>query len=134
MQNLFKIFILFLALTIISAIMMNTYNIEYGIIDFWTRHGLFFLFFMALFPRLTLLFSSVPFGGLLWWLGLIFAPRLLVAILATVTYWTTNPILVIISWLFVLGGESSEKTVIYKKVSRNKYREPREMKNISPRG
>jgi len=63
--------------------------------DFWQAHGIFFVIFMFFFPRLTLLFSSVAAGGILWWLGWLVAPRLLVAILATTAYWHTNAILVI---------------------------------------
>lgn len=79
------------------------------LVSFWDIHGIFFILFMFFFPRLTLLFSSVPFGGLLWWLGWLFAPRLLVAILATINYWQTNPILVVLSWCWALSGESVEK-------------------------
>jgi hypothetical protein len=77
--------------------------------DFWDVHGISFILFMALFPRLTLLFSSVATGGLLWWLGWLFAPRLLVAILATTAYWDTNRVLVVFTWLWALGGEGAEK-------------------------
>ena len=80
--------------------------------NFWEVHGIFFIFFMAIFPRLTLLFSSVATGGFFWWLGWLFAPRLLVAILATMAYADTNIILVILSWIWALGGESSEKRVM----------------------
>ncbi len=48
----------------------------------------------------------------MWWLAWIITPRFLVAYLATVAYWQTNPILVAIAWLVALGGESSEKTVV----------------------
>jgi hypothetical protein len=89
--------------------------------NFWEHHGLFFLIFITLFPRLTLFFSSVPFGGLLWWLGFIFAPRLLVALLATVTYLSSNPILVLISWIVALSGESSEKYYVKKKFYARRY-------------
>ena len=78
-------------------------------VNFWDVHGFWFVFFMFFFPRLTLLFSSVVTGGLLWWLGWIFAPRLLVAILATSAYWETNTLLVVFTWLWALLGESSEK-------------------------
>ncbi|RYZ60206.1 MAG: hypothetical protein EOP07_01625 [Proteobacteria bacterium] len=80
--------------------------------NFWDVHGLLFIAFMFFFPRLTLLFSSVATGGILWWLGFIFAPRLLVAILATMAYWTTNPILVVCAWIWALSGETAEKTVV----------------------
>ena len=85
-------------------------------IDFWDIHGIVFLIFMFFFPRLTLLFSSIPFGGLLWWLGWFIAPRLLVAILATSAYWDTNQILVIITWFWALGGESVEKGGIHRTI------------------
>jgi hypothetical protein len=58
------------------------------------------------------LFSSVPFGGVIWWLGFIFTPRILVSVLATIAYWQQNPILVLISWFVALGGESGEKYYI----------------------
>ncbi len=83
--------------------------------NFWDVHGIFFLAFMCFFPRLTLLFSSVASGGLLWWLGWIFAPRLLVAILATTAYWNTNTILVVITWIWALSGETAEKAVVVKR-------------------
>ncbi len=71
--------------------------------DFWQVHGIWFLIFIVLFPRLTMLFAvAVPFGWLAW-LGWIFTPSLLVAILATTYYWHTNPVLCIIAWLFAFG-------------------------------
>lgn len=77
--------------------------------NFWNHHGIFFLIFITLFPRLTLLFSNVAFGGLFWWLGFFFAPRVLVAVLATMSYMNSNPILVLISWIVAFSGESTEK-------------------------
>ncbi len=71
--------------------------------DFWQVHGLWFLIFITLFPRLTMLFAvAVPFGWLAW-LGWFFMPSLLIAILATIYYWPTNPILCIVAWFFALG-------------------------------
>lgn len=117
MKTLFKIALIFLALTGASTILYNYTNVEFGKVDYFIKHGWFFLFSIALFPRLTLFISgllvgSIAFGGVIWWLGFFFAPRILVASLATVSYWNTNPILVIISWLIALGGESSEKFMI----------------------
>lgn len=77
--------------------------------SFWEVHGVLFILFMFFFPRLTLLFSSVASGGLLWWLGWLITPRLLVAILATSAYWHTNTVLCIMAWFWALGGESCEK-------------------------
>jgi len=84
-------------------------NTEFGRVDFFQKHSVFFLIFITFFPRLTLLFSSVATGGFIWWLGFIFCPRILIASLATVSYFHTNPILVIISWIIALGGETMEK-------------------------
>ncbi|MBC7659951.1 MAG: hypothetical protein H7249_09610 [Chitinophagaceae bacterium] len=83
--------------------------------NFWDVHGLLFIASMCFFPRLTLLFSSVATGGLVWWLGFIFAPRLLVAILATTVYWQTNTILVVLAWVWALSGETAEKGVVGKR-------------------
>ena len=79
--------------------------------DFFEQHGWITLILLAIFPRLTLLFGSFLTGGLLWWLGWIFTPHLLVAILA-IPYWDNNPFLVIIAWLIAFSGTSAEyKTV-----------------------
>ena len=78
-------------------------------LSFWEVHGFWFIFFMFLFPRLTMLFSSVATRGILWWLGWIFAPRLLVAILSTHWYWDTNTVLVVLTWMWALSGEGAEK-------------------------
>jgi cellulose synthase/poly-beta-1,6-N-acetylglucosamine synthase-like glycosyltransferase len=96
--------------------------------NFWDIHGFWFIFFMFFFPRLTLLFSSVVTGGIFWWLGFIFAPRLLVAILATLSYIQTNPVLVIFAWIWALYGEKVEKKNIVFNVynSRTKKNEDRE--------
>ena len=101
--------IIFVILLISSSLLIEYFNQDFGDINFFDKRGFFFLFFITVFPRLTLLFSSVPFGGLAWWLGFIFCPRILVAILATINYFQTNPILVVMSWLIALGGESFEK-------------------------
>lgn len=111
MKTLIKIFLLFLALSIATAVMIQDFGIEFGKINYWQNHGVFFLFFIALFPRLTLVLSSVASGGFLWWLAWLITPRFLVAYLATLAYWQTNPLLVVTAWLVALGGESSEKTV-----------------------
>jgi hypothetical protein len=121
MKTLFKIIILFLVISIASTLLYNYTDIDFGKIDFFSKHGWFFLFSIALFPRLTLLVSgllvgSIEFGGFIWWLGFFFAPRILVATLATVSYWHTNQFIVVLAWLIALGGESSEKFVINRKM------------------
>jgi len=88
---------------------------------FWHFHGWFFILAMCFFPRLTLLLSSVASGGVLWWLGWLFTPRLLVAILATCSYWHTNPFLVILTWVWALCGESTEKKTATKKIKTKVY-------------
>lgn len=104
----------FLAVMGAVVLMTNVFGVEFGHSNFWDHHGILFLIFIAIFPRLTLLFSNVASGGLVWWLGWLFAPRILVAVLATLAYWYQNPILVVIAWLAAFGGESSEKYVFVK--------------------
>jgi len=77
--------------------------------NFWDVHGIGFIICLCFFPRLTILFAVITTGGIFWWLGFILTPRLLVAILATTTYWDTNTFLVILTWIWAIGGESTEK-------------------------
>ena len=114
MKTIFKILVIFLAITGATTLLFNFTDIRFGGVDYFNNHGWIFLISIALFPRLTLLvsglfFQSIEFGGLVWWLSFFFAPRFLVAVLATIGYWNTNQFLVIIAWLVALGGESSEK-------------------------
>lgn len=93
--------------------------------NFWDVHGviggLFFLFFLAFLPRVTLMFISLLLGaiGITFWgvIGWIFVPRILVAIIATTVYWDTNPVLSVLSWIVALCGEGAEKTVVKNKAS-----------------
>ena len=101
--------IIFAMLVVASFLMVENFQTQFGTTDFFVRHGIFFLIFITFFPRLTLVVSSVPFGGFLWWLGFFFCPRILVAILATVTYFQVNPFLVVVSWLVAISGEAAEK-------------------------
>jgi hypothetical protein len=110
--TLFKSIAIFFILLVGTSVLMDVMKTEFGTINFFQKHGVFFLVFITVFPRLTLLFSSVATGGVLWWLGFIFCPRILVASLATVAYFHTNPILVVISWVVALGGETMEKAGI----------------------
>jgi hypothetical protein len=112
MNSLLKFALAFLALTGATTLLMTYTEVPFLEENYWENHGVFLLIFITIFPRLTLLISSIPFGGLFWWLGFIFAPRLLVAILATMTYWEVNPVLVVISWLVAISGESGEKSVL----------------------
>jgi len=80
--------------------------------NYWEIHGLFFLFGLAVFPRITLLFSNAISLGILFWIGWFFVPHLTVALLATIFYFDTNPFLVLLSWFIALGGESKEKKVV----------------------
>lgn len=86
--------------------------------DFWEHHGILFIAFMFFFPRLTLLFATA-WGGLLWWLGWIFAPRILVAVLATAKFWDANPALVICAWIWALCLEPAEKKGVHKAARRS---------------
>lgn len=119
MKNLlFRGVAVFFVLIVATSLMMDIFKMDFGTVNFWDKHNVFFLFFIAIFPRLTLLFSSVAFGGFIWWLGFFFCPRILVATLATVAYFHTNPILVCMSWLIALGGEFFEK----RGIGRSKFR------------
>jgi hypothetical protein len=76
--------------------------------NFWDSHTVLFCLSMYFFPRLTLFFAT-PLGGILWWVGLFFVPRLLVACLATANYGLTNPFLCCFVWFWALKGDLVEK-------------------------
>lgn len=88
--------------------------------NFWDVHGLFFIFFLFFLPRFTMFVTGICFAwsGLFFWLGWIFAPRITVAILATTVYWNNNILLCILTWIWALGGEGTEKRVAQKKIFR----------------
>ena len=62
---------------------------------------------LAVFPRITLLFVGGAFGPLAW-LGWLFCPHLLVAILGTTYYWDTNPVLCVVAWFVAFAGTGGE--------------------------
>ena len=114
MKAFWRFLLAFLAVTGAVVLMTQVFGVELSHSNFWDYHGILFLLFIAFFPRLTLLFSSVATGGFVWWLGWFFAPRILVAVLATLAYWYQNPFLVCVAWLTAFGGESSEKYMFVK--------------------
>ena len=109
MKYVYRGIIVFCILMVATTMMMDIFKTEFGNIDYFQKHGVFLLVGLTLFPRLTLLFSSIASGGFLWWAAWVFCPRILVATLATVAYFQTNPVLVVTSWLIALGGEAFEK-------------------------
>lgn len=115
MKTVLRFILAFVVVAASVAVLSLFFNVPFEDGNFWRQHGLLFLVFVTFFPRLTLLFSGVAWGGLLWWVGLIFAPRLLVAVLATLAYWNQNPLLVVCAWLIAMGGESSEKYMVVRR-------------------
>lgn len=86
-----------------------------ALVNFWDVHSVWFIFFMLLFPRLTMLFMGICFYSFaypVWfWVGWVLSPRLVIAILATCVYWDTNPVLCVFAWFNALCvGSASTKT------------------------
>lgn len=86
--------------------------------NYWDVHGVWFLIFIMLFPRITMLVCGIcfmPFTYPVWfWIGWVLAPRVVAAILATTFYWNTNPVLCVLAWIVALGGETTEKKITIK--------------------
>ena len=80
---------------------------------YWTYHTIFLLVGFTFFPRLSLLFCNIP-SSILFWLGWFIIPRIVIAVNATIYYLDTNIILVFLSWIIALSGESAEKSYSYK--------------------
>jgi len=94
--------------------------------DFFSAHaewGWLLLFGLAVFPRITLLFVGGPFGALAW-LGWVFCPHLVVAVIATTSYWDTNPVLCVVAWFFAFAGTGSEGRLMHR-VARHRRRSVR---------
>ena len=89
--------------------------------SFWSNHTYDYIFLIGftLFPRFSLLFCNISWSFFIL-IGWLFLPRITIAILATLFYSPTNPILVILSWMFALGGESAEKKYGYKMTKNRK--------------
>lgn len=71
--------------------------------NFWDVHTAFFIFFLLLCPRFTMLVTGVCFYSfaypILFFFGWLICPRVVIAILATINYWDTNPVLCVFAWL-----------------------------------
>ena len=78
--------------------------------NFWDNHTWLFILTMFFFPRLTMLFATSFGAGFLYWLGWLLAPRLTVAIIATMLYSQTNLVLIVFTWIWALCGETTEKS------------------------
>jgi len=81
--------------------------------NFWSYHTIFLLVGLTFFPRISLFFCNIP-GSLLFWIGWLVLPRIVIAIYATIFYIGSNPFLVVLSWIIALSGESAEKKYSYK--------------------
>lgn len=88
-----------------------------GVINYWDNHNyaiLQLLMWMA-FPRISFWFMSTITGGVWFWVGVFFVPRIMVAFWATAMYWNTNPVLCGLAWLIAVAGTRGEtKTVVDK--------------------
>lgn len=93
--------------------------------SYWDVHGLLaglvLGFCLAMVPRTTtfflMLLTTFVSGGFFWWLGWFIAPHILVAGLATLTYWHTNPFLVILAWVWALLGTGVEVSTTGRKIN-----------------
>lgn len=116
-MNKYKNLLIILNLFFITA--CSTTQVSQSGENFFDNHTTIQLLGWLFFPRLMFIFFSAMTGGFLFWVGVIFVPRIMVAFWATTYYWDTNPILCLISWIVAFSGESSEKSIVVKK--RSKY-------------
>ena len=64
---LYKLLFVFVILSLATLVAVQFFHVDFSNENFWDHHGILFLIFLALFPRFTLLVSSVASGGLIWW-------------------------------------------------------------------
>ncbi|MEK7120652.1 MAG: hypothetical protein AAB840_01010 [Patescibacteria group bacterium] len=86
MRGAWKFLIIMLVAFSLVACATPEWPAERNTTDFWQVHGIWFLIFMALFPRTTMLLATAHPIGCLSWLGWLVAPRILAAIIATHYY------------------------------------------------
>lgn len=79
---------------------MNTPN-------FFDHHSVICGICLVFFPRTTLLIGSFASGGLLWWLGWLFTPYFLIAIMS-IPFWDSNPALCVFAWILAFVGTATE--------------------------
>jgi hypothetical protein len=87
--------------------------------DFFAAHGVAFGLLLILglvfIPRITMLgmlvWGTLTSGGVLWWLGYIFLPGIVVAYEATTHYWDTNPVLCVFAWFVAFTTSNTESRV-----------------------
>ncbi len=80
--------------------------------SFWETHTIWFVIAMHFFPRLTMLFATTFGGGILYWLGWLLAPRLTVAVIATILYLETDPVIVALTvcWCILTSDSDGRGT------------------------
>lgn len=110
----FSLFVMFI-LPIFFAISCSTETVTGHGEAFFLKHGYLQLLGWWVFPRLMFWFFSVMTGGLWFWVGVFFVPRIMAAFWATTYYWDTNPILCVIAWLVAFSFESAEKKAVRSK-------------------
>ena len=67
---------------------------------YWTNHSLLFLIGLTIFPRFTLLFSNIS-SNILFWLGWLFLPRLMIALLGITTVYYFMTFLYILATIII---------------------------------
>ncbi len=96
-------------------------------VDFWQVHGWAFLIGLVFFPRITMLVAGTALEfmkfaspwGILAWIGWMFAPYLVIAILASTFYWDTNPGLCVGAWILAVSGTGGESYTATRKSSKD---------------
>lgn len=106
--------IIFIILSIFLLASCSTDVVTKADQSFWTHHSIFQLLGWVFFPRLMFWFFSVMTGGFMFWVGVFFVPRIMIAFWATTYYWDTNPVLCLVAWLCAFTGESAEKKAVKK--------------------
>lgn len=86
--------------------------------NFFENHHWFLLVVLAFFPRIALVFFFPIVSHVLWWLGWLVCPHLLVAVLA-LPYYDSNPALVIFSWCWGIIATSYEGRNINITITKN---------------
>lgn len=83
--------------------------------EFWNEHSILFFLGLIFIPRLMLIyFGSIPAFSVQPLLGMLFIPRLFLAWLLTPVYWDVNPTTIVFIWIIAVLGDVIETIVKFK--------------------
>lgn len=92
-------------------------------LDFWNDHSILFFLALIFIPRMTMIYMGLvtPYsvGAII---GLSFVPRMMIASSFTAIYGTSNPTMIVILWIIAVVGDIVDTILIKGSISYSSYK------------